>query len=95
MSNLTKRTVLTQLYKEFHKEITDLIDINISSIFPDHDLIDIVDIVYLISFYFGATTQYENIVKELLMINKIVVNDDVFQKMLPIIETFLNKFKTI
>jgi hypothetical protein len=93
MSKITKRTILSQLYTEFHNDINRIIDV--TSIFPDHKLVDLVDIVYLISYYFGPHNQYEVIVKDLLKLNGIQVSDEIFEMAYPIIETFINKFKTI
>jgi len=93
MSKITKRTILSQLYANFHKEIKQHIDV--SSIFPDHEETDLVDIVYLINYYFGATDNYEPIIKDIIVLNKLTVHSETLDKILPIINEFLTKFKNV
>ena len=91
--SITKRSILSKLYAEFHKEINTHIDV--SSIFPDHEETDLVDIVYLINYYFGATDNYEPVIKDLIELNKLTINNETLNKILPIINEFITKFKKV
>lgn len=91
--SITKRSILSKLYADFHQEIKQHIDV--SSIFPDHEETDLVDIVYLINYYFGATDNYEPIIKDLIELNKLTVNSETLNKILPIINNFLTNFKKV
>ena len=91
--SITKKQLLTNLYKEFTTEINKFIDA--SKIFPDLIDMDLIDIIFLINHYFGFTTEYKPIVIELLKINNIEIDDNKFKLLYPIIEIFLNKFKSI
>ena len=78
MSNIkqTKKQVLTKLYNEFYIEINSIV--NVKSIFPDSKNMDIVDLVYLITHYFGLTDNYLPVVKDLMKPNNIKLDDATF-----------------
>jgi hypothetical protein len=90
---LTKRDVIKSLYITFHNEIRPIVDV--SSIFPDYQLMDLSDIVYLLSYYFGNITQYDVVIKELLILNKKQVDDTTFNLAYPIIKKFIDDFKKV
>ena len=89
----TKKDVLTKLYKDFHSDIKSILDV--SAIFPDYELVDLVDIVYLVSYYFGPIDKYDVVIKDLLIVNQKIVDDETFNKAYPIIEKFINDFKNV
>ena len=90
---LTKRDVIKSLYITFHNEIRPILDV--SSIFPDYQLMDLSDIVYLLSYYFGNITEYEVVIKDILSLNNKQVDETVFKSAYPIIEKFINDFKKV
>ena len=89
----TKKDVLIKLYSDFTIDVNAHIDL--SSIFPMLGDIDIIDVIFLINHYFGSTDIYHDIIKDLLNMNNIKINDDIYHKIYPIAKTFLDKFKNI
>ena len=89
----TKKEVLKKLYNEFYNEINNIV--NVKDVFPNLKEMDIIDIIFLLNHYFGMTTNYKQIVKDLLDVNNIKLDDKTFELSYVIIEKFLIKFKTI
>jgi hypothetical protein len=91
--SLTKKEVLIKLYNEFNYEINKIV--NVSSIFPNLDEIDIIDVVFIISNYFGPTTNCKSVVLNLMETNNIILDDETFNRCYEIIERFLILFNKI
>jgi hypothetical protein len=89
----TKKQVLTKLYVEFYNEINCIV--NLKSIFPAINDMDIVDLVYLLTHYFGLTDNYKPVVIDLMKSNNIILDDATFDKAYAVIERFLIIFKQI
>ena len=88
----TKRQVLEILYKDFYTEINQYVDI--TSIFPDYRLVDIEDIIFYINYYFSSN-KYQEVIVDLLSINKIQVNNITLKLIVEVVSLFLEKFKKI
>ena len=95
MSNIkqTKKQVLTKLYNEFYMEINSIV--NVKTIFPDLRMIELVDLIYLITHFFGLTNDYKPVVINLMKENNIILDDATFEKAYAVIERFLIIFKQI
>ena len=89
----TKKEVLVKLYNEFYNEINNIV--NVKDVFPNLKEMDIIDTIFLLNHYFGMTTDYRPIIKDLLDVNNIKLDDNTFSLSYVIIEKFLIKFKTI
>jgi hypothetical protein len=89
-----KQLIITKyvmLETELKKYIKD-------DLFPSLDIIDVADLVYLITMMFvgiDTPSAYDLKIKELISINKFVVTDEVYLIVLPLVMDFIIWLKAI
>lgn len=89
----TKRDVIVKIYSEFKNEINNIIDV--STVFPSIDNLDVADLVYNVSFLFPLNCNVENQLKDVLCMSSIIYTQEQFNNSIPIIKKFLLKFHSI
>ena len=88
--SLTKKEYLEKKYIEFSKDVTEILKTNI---FPSLEELDIVDILLFFQYSFWNTDDYSDIVRNLISINHYEIDDEMFHKLYPIIESYINNLK--
>jgi hypothetical protein len=88
-SQLTKKQYLEIKYKEFTNELSKHVS---ADIFPTLDDVCMVDILFYFSITFQGMTDYEETVRNLLSHHS-QVNDATFDKIYPIIKTYIDNLK--
>ena len=89
----TKRDVIVKIYSEFKNEINNIIDV--STVFPSIDNLDVADLVYNVSFLFPLNCNVENQLKDVLCMSSIIYTQEQFNNSIPIVKKFLLKFHSI
>ena len=85
----TRKEYLEKQYILFTNELKEIIGENI---FPSLEDVDIVDILTYFQMSFGNTTDYQEIVKSIMKYH-VNITDDIFLKIFPIIEKYINELK--
>jgi len=85
----TRREYLEKQYKLFTNELKDIIG---EDIFPSLEDVDIIDVLTYFQMTFGNTTDYQEIVKSVIKYH-INITDEIFLKIYPIIEKYINELK--
>ena len=85
----TRKEYLEKQYSLFTNELKEIIGENI---FPSLEDVDIVDILTYFQMSFGNTTDYQEIVKSIMKYH-VNITDDIFLKIFPIIEKYINELK--
>lgn len=88
---ITKGDVINLLYKKFHLEINQIIDIR--QIFADE--MDTADLVFNLAYIFPLGCNIKNAVKDLLNMINLKCKDEDIERSIPIFENFLNQYNTI
>ena len=87
---LNKQTYNANIFKN---EINNIIDV--STVFPSIDNLDVADLVYNVSFLFPLNCNVENQLKDVLCMSSIIYTQEQFNNSIPIIKKFLLKFHSI
>ena len=88
--SLTKKEYLQKKYIEFSHDITVILK---TKIFPSLDELDITDILLFFQYTFWGTENYTDIVKNLISMHHYEIDDEMFHKLYPIIEKYINDLK--
>ena len=90
---VTKRDLIKMLYTQFQAEINQIVDL--SYIFPSIDDIDIADLVFTISYTFPDGCNTKHTLYELILMQNIQIPNDTITQILPIVDNFLIRFRSI
>jgi len=90
---ITKRDLLTMLYKEFLIELNKIQDL--SYIFPSIDDVDIGDIVFKINYIFLPGCNLKMTIEELICLYNVKITEETVNKIVPLVESFLQRFRSI
>jgi hypothetical protein len=88
-SNITKKEYLESKYRQFSKELTNELGINI---FPSLDEVSMIDILLFFQFTFSSLTDYEEPVRT-LMSHYIDIDEDKFNDIYPTIKLYIDDLK--
>jgi hypothetical protein len=90
MSN--RKEILISKYAEL---ISNISSIGFPQVFPSLEDIDVVDMLLLFNYYFSSCLEeeYEEKIKELAQLQKVVITDEQFEKAIPIIINYINWLK--
>ena len=86
---ITKKQYLESKYRQFSKELTDELGINI---FPSLDDVCMVDILLFFQFTFSSLTDYEEPVRT-LMSHYVDIDIDKFNDIYPTIKLYIDELK--
>ena len=89
MSN--RKEILIKKYLEF-KSSLEAVNFN-TSLFPNLEDVDIVDLLLFFNLCFSYTTEYESIVRNLASSYDIKLSDDELQKGMPLITEYIEWLK--
>jgi hypothetical protein len=92
-TKITKRDKIELLYKDFQVELFKHIDL--TYLFPSYNDLDVADLVFTISFIFPSGCHIENVIRELIIIKGVEINEEIIIVVIPIIEKFLKQFHSI
>ena len=87
---ITKKSLLINNYFKMISDLKLLIGINI---FPDFE--DSIDILFYFNYNFIKNNEYVQAIDDILEINKIIINDELFEKVCDIIIQFINLLKSL
>ena len=90
---ITKRDLIRMLYIEFQTEINKIVDL--SYIFPSIDEIDMTELVFLITYTFPPSSNTKHTLYELILIQNIQISNEKIIELLPIVDNFLIRFRSI
>ena len=90
---ITKRDLIRMLYSQFQAEINQIVDL--SYIFPSIDEIDTAELVFLISYTFPPSCNTKHTLYELILIQNIQISNEKIVEILPIVDNFLIRFRSI
>ena len=90
---VTKRDLIKMLYTQFQAEINKIVDL--SYIFPSIDEIDIADLVFTITYTFPDGCNTKHTLYELILMQNIQIQNDKIIEILPIVDAFLIRFRSI
>ena len=90
---VTKRDLIRMLYTQFQAEINKIVDL--SNIFPSIDEIDIGDLVFTITYTFPDGCNTKLTLYELILMQNIEIPNDKIIEILPIVDNFLIRFRSI
>jgi len=89
--SLTKKEYLQTQYKQFTKDIEEIMKINL---FPSLEEVCIVDVSMFFQLTFFGTDNYKEIVKNLIETHHVELDDETFNKIYPIVEKYISDLKT-
>ena len=87
----SKREVITLLYNNFTTELYKIIDLR--KLFPEQ--MEIVELVFNMSFIFYAGCNPKNVINDLIIIHNITHSDEQLEKATEIIEAFLIQYNQV
>ena len=87
---ISKKNLIIRQYLEMNTQLNNYIQQNI---FPD--FIDVVDLIFYFNYNFLDPSQYVQTVDNILEINKIQIDDVLFEKVCDLIIDFLNLLKRL
>ena len=87
----TRRQIIEKMYNDFQTEIKENLG---ETIFPNLDEIDLAEVLIIFNTIFAYIKDYKCVVKDLIE-KKMQISDEEYEKVFPIIETFINEFKRI
>lgn len=90
---VTKRDLLTKLYIEFQAEINQIVDL--SYIFPSIDEIQLADLVFTITYIFPDGCNTKHTLYELILMNNLEIKNEKITEILPVVDNFLTRFRSI
>ena len=90
---VTKRDLIRMLYTQFQAEINNIFDL--SHIFPSIDDIDMVDLMFNLTYIFPDGCNTKLTLYELILMQNIEIPNDKIIKILPIVDNFLIRFRSI
>jgi len=88
--SLTKKEYLEKKYIEFSNDIGKILNVNL---FPSLDELCMVDILLFFQYTFWGTDDYRDIVKNIIAMHHIEIDDETFEKIYPIVEKYINDLK--
>jgi hypothetical protein len=90
MASISKKEYLEKKYIEFSNDIGKIIKVDL---FPSLDELCMVDILLFFQYTFWGTDEYRDIVKNIIAMNHLAIDDDTFDKIYPIVEKYINELK--
>ena len=90
---VTKRDLIRMLYTQFQAEINKIV--NLSHIFPSIDEIDIGDLCFTLTYLFPDACNTKHTLYELILIQNIQISNEKIVEILPIVDNFLIRFRSI
>jgi len=88
----TIKTVIINKYLEFQNKLKQIVDIDI---FPSLEDIDIVDLLLFFNMTFGGSTEYENVIKDIIFFHNFNIDNDKLANAMPVITQFIDEFKLL
>lgn len=90
MASISKKEYLEKKYIEFSNDIGEIIKVDL---FPSLSDLCMVDILLFFQYTFWGTDEYRDIVKNIIAMNHLAIDDDTFDKIYPIVEKYINELK--
>ena len=87
---ISKRKLIITEYLKMNNELINNIQ---QSIFPDFN--DVIDLIFYFNYNFMVESQYVQTIDNILEINKIQIDDVLFEKVCDLIIDFLNLLKRL
>ena len=87
---ISKRKLIITEYLKMNSELINYIQ---QSIFPDFN--DVIDLIFYFNYNFMVESQYVQTIDNILEINKIQIDDVLFEKVCDLIIDFLNLLKRL
>ena len=87
---ISKRKLIITEYLKMNSELINNIQ---QSIFPDFN--DVIDLIFYFNYNFMVESQYVQTIDNILEINKIQIDDMLFEKVCDLIIDFLNLLKRL
>ncbi len=87
---ISKRKLIITEYLKMNNELINYIQ---QSIFPDFN--DVIDLIFYFNYNFMVESQYVQTIDNILEINKIQIDDLLFEKVCDLIIDFLNLLKRL
>ena len=87
---ISKRKLIITEYLKMNNELINYIQ---QSIFPDFN--DVIDLIFYFNYNFMVESQYVQTIDNILEINKIQIDDMLFEKVCDLIIDFLNLLKRL
>jgi hypothetical protein len=87
---ISKRKLIITEYLKMNNELINYIQ---QSIFPDFN--DVIDLIFYFNYNFMVESQYVQTIDNILEINKIQIDDVLFEKVCDLIIDFLNLLKRL